>query len=530
MGIQRKESHVYEVDNHLLNKAERFRSAIIERSVIPERLVTITQASDALHGWAINDSKPIVELSTTHLGKGDEVIVDFGKPHVGSISLGFKPIGSPPDAPLHVRLTFGEMPIEVKEDFASYSGWISSSWLQQESLHIDILPNVITLPRRYSFRYLKVVVLDTSPKYQVVIDHISVKHQTSACRDNVDNYDAQSILDHQIDQISLKTLENCMQEVFEDGPKRDRRLWLGDLRLQAIANYETFKNFDLVKHDLYLFAATTNYQGQVSANVFIHPNVIPDDTYLFDYSLLFAVTLFDFYKATNDINTLKELWPIALKQVEIALENVDENGIVIDHPDEWWAFFDWNDNLNKQASAQAILIYTLDRVIQMATIIEDERRNDLLSERERLVHSAITYLFDEEQGFFISGENRQISWSSQVWMVLADILDKDQAKALLKQTLSYNPNIKLVTPYMHHYLVEALIHTGLRDEAKRHIDQYWGEMVRLGADTFWELFDPDEPSYSPYGSPLINSYCHAWSCTPTYFLRKYFNDNCTVEK
>ena len=33
----------------------------------------------------------------------------------------------------------------------------------------------------------------------------------------------------------------------EDGPKRDRRLWLGDLRLEALANYETYRNFDLVK-------------------------------------------------------------------------------------------------------------------------------------------------------------------------------------------------------------------------------------------------------------------------------------------
>ena len=26
---------------------------------------------------------------------------------------------------------------------------------------------------------------------------------------------------------------------------------------------------------------------------------------------------------------------------------------------------------------------------------------------------------------------------------------------------------------------------------------------------------------SPYGSVAINSYCHAWSATPTYLIRKY---------
>lgn len=41
------------------------------------------------------------------------------------------------------------------------------------------------------------------------------------------------------------------------------------------------------------------------------------------------------------------------------------------------------------------------------------------------------------------------------------------------------------------------------------------------ADTFWKAFKPDDPEFSPYGSPLVNSYCHAWSCTPVYLIEKY---------
>ena len=50
----------------------------------------------------------------------------------------------------------------------------------------------------------------------------------------------------------------------------------------------------------------------------------------------------------------------------------------------------------------------------------------------------------------------------------------------------------------------------------------WGGMNELGADTFWELYNPENPSESPYGGTIVNSYCHAWSCGPAYFLRKYF--------
>ena len=58
-----------------------------------------------------------------------------------------------------------------------------------------------------------------------------------------------------IDAVSLATLRDCMQTTFEDGPRRDRRLWIGDMRLQALASYKTFPNFELVKRCLYLLAA-----------------------------------------------------------------------------------------------------------------------------------------------------------------------------------------------------------------------------------------------------------------------------------
>ena len=55
--------------------------------------------------------------------------------------------------------------------------------------------------------------------------------------------------------------------------------------------------------------------------------------------------------------------------------------------------------------------------------------------------------------------------------------------------------------------------------------QVLSDMIHDGADTFWELYNPYNREESPYGSSMVNSYCHAWSCTPTYFLRKFYMDN-----
>lgn len=62
-----------------------------------------------------------------------------------------------------------------------------------------------------------------------------------------------------------------------------------------------------------------------------------------------------------------------------------------------------------------------------------------------------------------------------------------------------------MTPYLHHYLVEAFIKAGLDDLAVRHILEYWGSMVDAGAETFWEAWIPETPRASPYDDFHINS-------------------------
>ena len=41
-----------------------------------------------------------------------------------------------------------------------------------------------------------------------------------------------------IDAVSLNPLCNCMQTVFEDGPKRDRRLWIASSRRLLLRRYD----------------------------------------------------------------------------------------------------------------------------------------------------------------------------------------------------------------------------------------------------------------------------------------------------
>lgn len=473
--------------------------------------------------FVISSSKSAVHAYQKELARGDSVCFDFGTHCVGYVTLHFKSAGSPPDAPAHIRIKLGEVLCEIGEESSQYHGSISSSWIQEEFIHIDVLPAVIQMPRRYAFRYLEIKVMDTSPKYQLVIEKAECDTVTSADKNSV----APLCLNvperlRKMDEVSLKTMEDCMQKVFEDGPKRDRRLWIGDLRLQALTNYETFQNYGLVKRCLYLFAGLTQNRGQIGACLFIEPALQVDDTSLYDYSLFFISCLYDYYLAANDKQTLLELWDTAYTQALLAMERVGEDGVVRDSSD-WWCFLDWNDDLNKQAGAQGVLIYALKQAAKIARILKDGKREaELNSMIEKTLCGAKTHLWDEEKGFFISGAKRQISWASQVWLVLAGVFPAEKNQKILKHLLERNPEINMVTPYMHHHLVDALIQCGMEEEALHHMNAYWGAMVEDGADCFYELYDPENKNISPYGSRIINSYCHAWSCTPSYFIRKYF--------
>lgn len=511
------------INHSFVELAETLIPPLYEKKVYPAHIIDVVVDPEAFQGWRTERIGAIEELADRVLSKGDSILLDFGDHHVGYLTLSFNNINSNADAPLRLKLIFGEMPCEIAEDFDDYEGWLSRSWLQDEVVNIDVLPGTITLPRRYTFRYLKIVVVATSKRYSVSFPELYCTTVTSGDLAQVKPLPAHVSEELRVmDRIGIKTLQNCMHTVFEDGPKRDRRLWIGDLRLQALANYETFNSNDLVKRCLYLFGGMLLEEGQVGGCLYEKPAPFVDDIYLYDYALFFVATIYDYYEATKDRDTLEHLWPIAVEQLRIGLLRLDERGIVQDD-DTWYCFLDWHDELNKQAGAQAVLIYCLKRGLSLASELDDREASVFISQAiKRASGAAIMHLWDAEQGYFVSGPQVQVSWASQIWMVLAEVLDMEQSSALLDRLYEQPPAITMSTPYLYHHLIEALLLCGKKERALEQMRAYWGEMIKDGADTFWELYNPANKKLSPYGSNLINSYCHAWSCTPTYFIRKYF--------
>jgi len=312
-----------------------------------------------------------------------------------------------------------------------------------------------------------------------------------------------------------------MHEVFEDGPKRDRRLWLGDLYLQAKTSYISFGGESLVKRCLYLFAGTSCEKGLVSPCVFAKPQWHGNHKLIPSYAGLVAPCLRDYGRASGDTQAAADLFDIARHQHTLFDEHADARGLFDPQGDAVWRFIDWNQALEPQAAEQAVAIYSLNALLELAPLAgRAECIDPLIARRDRLVAAAQQHLFDTERGLFVSPASGQVAWATQAWMILAGVVSPPQGAAILHKMIEHDDAVSPVTPYMQHFVVAAMFKAGLHELAWRRLRDFWGAMLDHGATTFWEVFDPRDDTLSPYGSHLHNSHCHAWSCTPAWFIRE----------
>lgn len=454
----------------------------------------------------------------TVLDRGDSLTLDLGNHYVGYLSFKMWYVDEYIDAPVTLRVRFFETEAEVDYDYSSYSGWLCESWIEEDTVKIDF-PGIYRLPRRYATRYVRFEVVHT-PK-RLSLSDFTFEAVTSADESKLIPYKNGDSELEAIDRVAVNTLKNCMQRVFEDGPKRDRRLWIGDLRLEALANYYTFRNTALVKRCLYLFAAADhNSLGFLPAYVYEDPIYYTGSWHIVDYSMMYVNTLCDYFKNIGDRETFDELYPLAKSLMESADDCLDEDGILTVPKEDM--FIDWCEGLNKVSAHFGVYLYTLDNLATTLELIDSE---DAAIFRQRLEagrSAARSVLYNEERGAFINErDGNQYSVHASAWCILGGVIKDEEARRLMLDVIRSEESIKPFTPYMHHYTVEALFKVGLIDEAVAYIRRIWGGMVSLGVDTFFEAYVPGDPSFSPYGDNKVNSMCHAWSCTPTYFLRKY---------
>lgn len=510
-----------------LQLAEQSKPQLYRKPHHPIRVVKAMQDKGAYQGWRFDTD---TEMTPERLGKTNfrelrRVTLDFGDHLTGYLSLSLRSMESMMDAPTRLKLFLGEVPAEMNTPLDPWAdNRLARSWMQDEIVTLTLSDQAYRLDRRVSGRYLTIELISSSTTYNFALDSITFVAETSARELSDDGLlpDCPPII-RDIDRVGKATLRECMQTVYEDGPKRDRRLWTGDMYLESLANRYSYQNHQLTRRCLYLFAGLAREDGILHGNIFEYPTPKPQViNYMVSYNLLYVLSLLEYWRDTQDRETVLDLWPVALRQVEDALRYVRPDGIFDQSRGSSWNFFDWRPGIDVSVCIQALTIDALHGITELGH--ELGRDGDVKAypaRAKQMTLAARKQMMDRKTGLFVSGSEKQISVLSQAWMIRAGVLNKKEARRALTAVLGMPESLKPGTPYATHYLIEAMLLAGMTGEAREYLTDYWGGMVQRGADTFFEAYDPENDHLSPYNFSPVNSYCHAWSCTPIYFIHKY---------
>ncbi|MCX6983339.1 MAG: hypothetical protein NT118_01120, partial [Lentisphaerae bacterium] len=119
-----------------------------------------------------------------------------------------------------------------------------------------------------------------------------------------------------------RTLHLCMQEYYLDGIKRDRFLWVGDARLEALINYYAFGDRDLFKYSWEKIAATQYRDGGI-------PSVLGEgSSIIWDYVAWWVIACYDYYLHTGDLSFPKAMKEHIVKAMEWLISKSGSDGLI----------------------------------------------------------------------------------------------------------------------------------------------------------------------------------------------------------
>jgi len=306
---------------------------------------------------------------------------------------------------------------------------------------------------------------------------------------------------------------NC-RETYLDGIKRDRWVWSGDA-------------YQCYKINRYLFA-----DGAIDRRTILglrgkdpveqHINTI------LDYSMYWILSLEDYYMTFGDREFLCLLWPRTRTLFDFIRSRESEDGFLVGRAGDW-TFVDWTemDKTGAVCAEQMLYVATLRAMARLA-VLNGERGEIYDVQADSLTERITQYYWDAEKGAFIDSYEsgrRSVTRHANIFALLYGIADEAQRASIIKNVLLSDEVRRITTPYFEGFELDAMCAIGNYAYFEEMLHAYWGGMLRLGATTIWEQFDPTETGaahYAMYNHPFGRSLCHAWGTTPIYLFGRYY--------
>ena len=439
-------------------------------------------------------------------------LYDFGKETFGQVVIK-NPMGNGV-----ISIYYGESPEEALD--TAYCETLDKVEFSANAV-TDLATNVAidrkneyTLDNAKAFRYVYVV-----PEKGIGYDDVAMLYEYAP----VEYRGSFKCSDPEINEmwdVGAYTMHLTTREFFIDGIKRDRWVWSGDAVQSYLMNYYLFFDSPTVKRTTRLLRG----KDPVTA----HINTI------MDYTLYWFIGIYDYYLYTGDREFVAEIYPKMQSLMDYVLSRANKDGMLEGMTGDW-VFVDWADfPMSKQGALsfeQVLLCKSLETMKLCADIVGDSADAKLYGELASELRGKLlpTFWDEKRQALVHNVENGrksdQVNKFANMFAITFDYFDEATTDSVMKNVM-LNPEVPMITtPYMRFYELEALCDRGLQKQVLKEMKDYWGGMLKEGATSFWEKYNPEDSGaqhLAMYGRPYGKSLCHAWGASPIYLLGKYF--------
>lgn len=321
-------------------------------------------------------------------------------------------------------------------------------------------------------------------------------------------------------KVGEYTMHLTTREFFIDGIKRDRWTWSGDAIQSYQMNYYLFFDAQTVRNTIWLLRG----KDPVTS----HTNTI------MDYSFFWFLSIYDYYMYTGDSRFISQIYPRMQTMMDYVFGRTNANGMVEGMTGDW-IFVDWADGyMDKRGelSFEQILfcksLETMALCAKLANNTADQTKYEALAAnlRDKLIPAFWNECKKALVHSRLNGEQQeQVTRYANIFSSFYNYLNDEQKTTIKTSVLLNDAVMKISTPYMRYYELEALCAMGEHATVMKEIKDYWGGMIREGATSFWEKYNPTDKGtqhLAMYGRPYGKSLCHAWGASPVYLLGKYY--------